>query len=161
VKVKVCSKCREPLTDGNANPSILRKGSGCCRPCDSIRKKEQYSYRGYRYSYGAYKKWAKSANARHWWVKRKLRSEGVPESDLLWKLNFYTELISDGVCHYCGGTLSAGGHSLDRKENHEGHRCFNVVPCCARCNSIKSDYFSYSEMQLLSPVLRKIRETRR
>jgi hypothetical protein len=157
VKCRLCTKCKESLTEDNSNPSTLRRGCGCCRKCDATRNRECYK--------GLYterhKKFRTSIKGRYRWLLQQLRAENVSEDDLLWSLNFYTALMSDMFCHYCGGVLSAGGHGLDRMENDEGHRCFNVVPCCPRCNSVKSNYFSYAEMLLLSPTLRLIREARR
>lgn len=39
-------------------------------------------------------------------------------------------------CSYCGIAPSGG---LDRIDPREGHHEFNVLPCCAVCNSILSD----------------------
>jgi hypothetical protein len=98
---------------------------------------------------------------RHYNLKiRFLSKEHIPEEDLLWKINFYIELIIEGLCHYCLGPLSPCGIGLDRVNNELGHLCYNVVPCCGSCNALKRDYYSYKEMMLLSPALREIRRLR-
>lgn len=45
------------------------------------------------------------------------------------------EIISN-PCSYCGGDIQMG---LDRKDNSAGHCVGNIVPCCVRCNHIKSN----------------------
>lgn len=49
-------------------------------------------------------------------------------------------------CFYCGGNLSEGGHSMDRKNNTLGYTEENTVPCCYSCNHTKSDTLSSEEM---------------
>jgi hypothetical protein len=40
-------------------------------------------------------------------------------------------------CAYCGDNIETIG--LDRLNSQEGYRIDNVVPCCTRCNRMKSD----------------------
>lgn len=44
---------------------------------------------------------------------------------------------------------------LDRKDNDKGYTPSNVVPCCKRCNQIKSNLFSFEEMVALAVFLRE------
>ena len=80
---------------------------------------------------------------------------------------------SHGHCHYCGRSITwekysrddfGNRHSeavnLDRKDNLKGYQLDNVVPCCIKCNLIKSGQLNYDEFMLLSPVLKKIRRAR-
>jgi hypothetical protein len=94
---------------------------------------------------------------RHMQLKSAMRREGIPETDYLYRLNFYAEIIKDNACHYCNGTLPPTGASLDRMDNDLGHACYNVVPCCNTCNRKKSNDWSYEEMMLLSSALQEIR----
>lgn len=57
-------------------------------------------------------------------------------------------------CHWCGEASKAIG--LDRIDNSRGHDETNVVPCCARCNHIRSD-MPYAAMSLLRDSLVKLR----
>jgi hypothetical protein len=107
------------------------------------------------------RKFIKTVKGRHASLRAVLRKEKVPKSDLLWNLNFYAELIKDGLCHYCLGSLNPTSHGLDCKENKIGHRCFNVVPCCRACNWKKMKDVTYEEMMLLAPILRIILEKRK
>ena len=81
-----------------------------------------------------------------------LDKEHVDYSDKLWKQDFYFELIAEGECQYCFNPLSKTGHALDRIVNSLGHRCWNVVPSCGMCNSIKGgeDGLTFAEMMILS-----------
>lgn len=40
-------------------------------------------------------------------------------------------------CTYCGDNIETIG--LDRVDNQEGYNMSNVIPCCTRCNRMKSD----------------------
>jgi hypothetical protein len=91
---------------------------------------------------------------------RHVSKEDIPKTDLIWSCNFYMEIIKDGICHYCNGPLNSSGHGLDRVDNSLGHFCYNVIPCCKHCNTIKGDHFSYDEMMKLVPVIREIRRLR-
>lgn len=73
-------------------------------------------------------------------------------------------------CHYCdsppknsmklhtpgweGCVLNYSG--LDRKDNNKGYIKSNVVPCCAKCNSIKGNQLAYEEMVALSDFLKSM-----
>lgn len=68
-------------------------------------------------------------------------------------LRQYLNLIKDDKCHYCHGKLPIGGHSLDRKNNKRDYLRKNVVPCCKKCNAIKSNILSYKEMLVIGKLL--------
>lgn len=50
----------------------------------------------------------------------------------------YSKLITQ-PCAYCGGELPPKGGSLDRVDPYDGYNLQNLVPCCAKCNWMKSD----------------------
>lgn len=91
------------------------------------------------------------------YLVKQMAAEGVPQTDLLWNLHFYTELVRDLICHYCGGLMGKFGHGLDRIDNSRPHEAANVVPCCGFCNKLRSNKLSYEEMLLLSDGLAEIR----
>jgi hypothetical protein len=184
-----CGRCGVILDENNCSPAILRNGHGNCRVCrnaymreygaknkDVIARKNKAChdknaerYRGYRREYYAnhkeerlawFKKHITTPRGRHTQIKEWLRRELIPQTDSLWSLNYYTEILRDGVCHYCLDSLNLSGHGLDRMDNSNPHACWNVVPCCWECNTIKSSRFSYEEMMLLAPALREIRRRR-
>jgi 5-methylcytosine-specific restriction endonuclease McrA len=56
------------------------------------------------------------------------------------------ETLTSGGCIYCGRSLPEFGHGIDRRNNEDDYTVFNSVPCCAECNSIKSDKLTFDEM---------------
>jgi len=62
------------------------------------------------------------------------------------------------VCSYCSKALNPLGHALDRKDPSKGYLVENVVPCCADCNSVKSDVLTYEEMKAAMKAVLKVRE---
>ena len=72
----------------------------------------------------------------------------------------FDELTSH-QCTYCDGDLPISGSGLDRLDNTGGYTIKNVVPCCAACNRIRSDYFSVEEMQVIvGSAVKRVREYR-
>jgi hypothetical protein len=63
-------------------------------------------------------------------------------------------------CHYCGGPLAETGRGLDRKENEPHYAAENVIPCCAVCNTAKSNKVRYKEMLILGAAYRQIHAIR-
>lgn len=58
-------------------------------------------------------------------------------------------------CIYCGET---DWHKLgcDRIDNTKGHTKDNVVPCCSRCNKLRSNKFTVDEMKEIGAVIKRI-----
>ena len=168
-----CSKpdCQIILTADNATPTVFRDGYGYCLQCASRWHKKRYkesptlretvrtANREFRRSHPErIRITEQSLRGRHKVLRKRLKKEGVPETDFLWRFNFYAALVADQECHYCGGKfLASFGPGLDRKDSKEKHVCYNVVPCCRPCNTRKMHDLSYEEMWLLAPVLRNIR----
>lgn len=80
-------------------------------------------------------------------------------------------LATTPECHYCLVAIPwepwstslrkyPKGYFLDRKDNDEGYHLDNVVVCCTDCNRLRGARFSYTEMQILSPALKRITESR-
>lgn len=118
-------------------------------------RKYRRSHREYYLEYNKkyYREHPFTAYNKHQRLLVLLKREKVRRKDPLWNLNFYSELIKDNECHYCGSVLAPTGHSLDRMNNDLPHAANNVVPCCKDCNWTKNHHLSYDEMMLLSPVL--------
>lgn len=73
-------------------------------------------------------------------------------------------------CSYCGSQIKwiphstrgePTGYCLDRMDNNLGYTKNNCVVCCADCNMIKSNRFTYEEMCKLGPVVADIKRKRR
>lgn len=73
-------------------------------------------------------------------------------------LEEYSDLVRSGECHYCKGTLSKTGYSLDRVDNSKSYTLDNCVPCCRHCNMIKGDSLSYKEARVAISAIVAMRE---
>lgn len=172
----LCRRCDVVLDVYNSTAATLRKGKGACRECKQAesaewREKRPDSVRAAHTRYQMDKannpeRLAKNRDYRGT-IKGRLsyfkcvtRQEDVPDTDILRNEHFYTELIKDNECHYCLGPLAKTGIGLDRMDSNQAHLCFNVVPCCWYCNTLKMHNTSYEEMWLLVPGLREIRRRR-
>ena len=80
----------------------------------------------------------------------------------VWELSRddYYNIIRCNACIYDGEALPPTGSGLDRKDNNVGYVLDNVVPCCTRCNTIKSDYWSYEEMLEIGSLMKSLRHKR-
>lgn len=63
--------------------------------------------------------------------------------------------IFDKGCIYCGET-DWRKLGCDRIDNKKGHTKDNVVPCCTRCNKLRSNKFTVDEMKEIGAVIKKI-----
>jgi 5-methylcytosine-specific restriction endonuclease McrA len=80
-------------------------------------------------------------------------------------INWYNQ---EQKCYYCGRILEElkqdqreknkykDKMSIDRKDNDKGYTIDNIVLACARCNTIKGDYFTEQEMLKIGKFLTKI-----
>lgn len=184
-----CCRCEIKFTVENTGRQIFKDGYGYCKECHAIRQvtwrknnpesvkstntrnyaENAKTRRNYRNNYYVNNKEkvlissrvnARKLEGRHSKVKKTLRDEHVDQTDPLYSIRFYAELIRDNICHYCKGSLNPTSHALDCMNNEEPHACYNVVPCCWPCNALKSNRFSYEEMMLLVPTLRSIYRAR-
>lgn len=78
-----------------------------------------------------------------------------------WKLS-YDEFLAllDQPCSYCSNLLEGKSETrtgLDRINSDGCYEIGNVIPCCKRCNYIKSDYLSYEETVEIVSLLLKLR----
>ena len=132
--------------------------SSWCRPCDNAKREAKRSPQARR-----------ARNERVKARRRKSRQEGTEiekwicedsrrsdrrvgrENDLdpVW---VKTEISK--ACQYCGETRLR--MTLDRVDNDKGHLKTNVVPCCIRCNYLRSDV-PYQAWLCLCAGLRKAR----
>ena len=76
-------------------------------------------------------------------------------------LNWYTN--QEQKCYYCQRILEkikqdTFGHNsrltIDRIDNNKGYELNNIKLACFRCNSIKSDYFTESEMLKIGKIIK-------
>ena len=77
-----------------------------------------------------------------------------------WTITFdeYTEITKQNRCYYCRvdfGKLT--GSCLDRVDSNLGYHVDNVVPCCRRCNMLKSNEFTEAETKFMVLALKIFR----
>lgn len=97
---------------------------------------------------------------KHDQLKGLLFYSGTPRTDPLWSLRYYTELIRDNECYYCGSTLEDEKHSLDFFGEVFIVQAFEVVPSCQSCIARRMSHprpLSFEEMRFLIPGLNLIR----
>lgn len=63
--------------------------------------------------------------------------------------------IFDKECIYCGET-DWRKLGCDRIDNTKPHTKDNVVPCCTRCNKLRSNKFTVDEMIQIGAVIKRI-----
>lgn len=75
------------------------------------------------------------------------------------EVDFDGQWIVDNIfnegCIYCGET-DWKKLGCDRIDNLKGHTKDNVVPCCTRCNRLRSNKFTVDEMKEIGAVIKKI-----
>lgn len=106
----------------------------------------------------------KAIEKKHDALKGILFYSGTPRADPLWSLRYYTELIRDNECHYCGGAIEDEKHSLDFFGDVFVVQAHEVVPSCQACISRRMSHpqpLSFEEMGFLIPGLNLIRLQKR
>lgn len=73
-------------------------------------------------------------------------------------LEEYTEALGDGTCFYCKGDIETGGTGLDRVDSNKCYEIGNVVPCCKKCNSVKSNILTKEETIEVVNLLKTLRK---
>ncbi len=99
-------------------------------------------------------KYNTSINGRYTFFKRAVLRRGEV---LGISFEQYSSLIGGGLCHYCTNKLPSTGYGLDRMDNSKGYLLSNVVACCKKCNYMKGDYLSYSEMIEVVSLIKNLR----
>jgi hypothetical protein len=100
-------------------------------------------------------KWAKD---KHRSLKNYLAIAGVPSTDPLWSLSYYSEIIKDG-CVYCRGSLDSKSSSLGEINPSGLYDAANVVAECQYCRdrSLWNDTLAFHERALLGQTMELIR----
>ena len=147
MKERICSVC------GVAKPiECFEIGRGKCIACRKAWQSEwSRNWRASGKAKVAVDKSNRTARARFAACRQNANRRGV-----ICTLTFdeYCLLITQ-LCTYCQGPLNATGSGLDRKDSSEGYTTDNVTPCCWQCNRIKSNEFSYEEMLIIGPSVRR------
>jgi len=173
---KLCPKCRKTKNNFEFNKDSTRKDGldYYCIDCRNLMRKEQKevrratairyreknkealkkSHRDWSYTgSGVYSSLSKNAKKRGILVEMSRR-----DFDIWWNLQ-------EQVCHYCGIPFnimqmldwSRGNRrmSIDRMNNDMPYRLDNIVLSCMKCNTLKGDIITYTEMKnIIGPLMR-------
>lgn len=153
---KKCTTCKKdkPFTDYfKANtPDGLRNR---CKECHN---KSNSEWRGSTVKGQEYnRRQARTSRARYSYGKSAAKRRGI---EFTLSVEEFIYILSSGKCHYCGYDINEYGVGLDRKDNSHGYIMENVVPCCAECNKVKNDIFTYGEMIELGKTVKHIKDNR-
>lgn len=91
----------------------------------------------------SYAKYRRTAKGRFKSLREGATPRGIPVEITLEQ---YVVITAARVCIYCSRELPEFGHGIDRKDNDIGYTLENSVPCCAECNSLKSNKLTFDEM---------------
>lgn len=132
--VKICPVCEVPFESKTS-------AKFCSPECRETRRDE-----------------GQNPRQRHAALLRVLEKERISQTDMLYHENYYFALIAYGICFWCLGTLSRTGFALDRRDPSKPHSGDNAwIPACGRCNSTRSNLYTFEQFLLLKPGLEAIR----
>ncbi len=136
---KRCFSCRK-VKKLPEFPPALKRPRNVCRTCSHL-----LSWRSHIHPFSRYE----SAKQ-----KAKIRK-------LSFRISFPQFLIIiSSRCHYCQELLAKStGHCMDRIDNEKGYEKNNVIPCCGRCNQIRSNQLSVEEMQVAMRAVLALRSS--
>lgn len=161
---RTCYKCKieKPLTTEYFHSGGKNKFHRYCRDCRTKTRKDSYKYmtkeqqskNTARTSY--YQKNTISGRAIVM-LKGYKRTDAKKGRVFNLTKQWLIENIIDFPCFYCGDNYRTGA---DRLDNKKGHTIDNCVPCCAVCNSVRSDIFSVLEMKEIGLKIKELRQFR-
>lgn len=136
----ICSHCKEPkpldLTSVAIRSHTLADGTSkmytqyTCKACVAKFTKAYRARDGYK---ERQKEYNGSARGRFRAIVAQAKIRDI-KFDI--SLDFFVKNIFKMPCRYCGIDNTTG---MDRVDNDFGYSEGNVVPCCLRCNTMKSD----------------------
>jgi hypothetical protein len=161
MKTKRCSKCKLILPIEQFNKHKETKcGLDCwCKSCKNKSTKRYYfSHKNKINQFmstspvGIYRRLKSGAKSRN-------ITFNITQDDFI---KWYNK--QNKICCYCKRTLKETKKdigkkcyrlSIDRKDNNKGYTLDNIVLCCHRCNTIKSNTFTYEQMMKVINILKE------
>ncbi len=145
VIMKLCSKCKK---------RSIRCGQkwGYCNECDAAYKRQWYLKNREKIIQRQKQRYY-SIQGRYISLKCNAKERGKEFSILFEE---FKQIFSAIVCCYCGIHKDqlknwipnrSASLTIDRLDNSKGYISGNLAMCCYRCNRIKSDFFTASEMK--------------
>ena len=118
---------------------------------EAISKAKQYQRDHYQEYIRKQKEWRDSVRGRYkayqYRAKRESRTFSITEQEF--------DTITQQDCHYC---KAPGPNGIDRVDNYIGYESNNCLPCCLRCNYMKSDMHMKEFFQHILKIADNIRE---
>ena len=105
-----------------------------------------------------YAKYNATIEGRYRTLRRAASRRSLP---LLISKEEYRSLMDEASCFFCGCLINqvvGSGYYLDRINNSKGYYLNNVVVCCPKCNSLKSNNLSFEEMIFIVQALKLFRK---
>lgn len=105
-----------------------------------------------------HQKYNATINGRYRQLRRSAKDRDLK---LLISKEEYLSLMDGASCFYCENTLDltrGSGHYLDRINNSKSYYLNNVVVCCSKCNSLKSDNLNFEEAIFVIRALKAFRQ---
>lgn len=102
----------------------------------------------------------KTDKGRYNYAKKEAKSKHKGKSKYDFKLTQkeYLEILGDRTCFYCKGIVGDKGIGLDRIDSSKCYFKENVVPCCTKCNILKCELLTQTELIEVIKLLKNLRK---
>lgn len=139
--MKICSKCHQSKPESEF-PKEKRGRGGLRANCKACQNKYHRDYFFNQKARGRFNK-----------LRVRAADKGIPFGLNYKEFEGWLERQLS-ICHYCGVKLTCPlnrhkqftDRTFDRKDNNKGYTIDNLVLACARCNLIKSKWFTEEQM---------------
>ena len=160
---KKCKTCDDILVlDANWTESLSRNYSYICLPCkrinDSIQRRSRDVPIRPKPNLEEIKKHKRKYSLKYWQDNPDKRAyhtykNNAKTRDLVFNITF-EEFMSfwQQPCSYCGDEIKTIG--VDRINSSTGYDLDNLVPCCSRCNWMKSDLSTDAFIEHCKKIIR-------
>lgn len=96
-----------------------------------------------------------------------LRNASLTNRKVTLTFNDFLKFTKIKNCYYCDADLTWHSKStkfskgmvtnLDRKDSSLGYSLDNCVPCCGKCNRVKTNFFSHEEFKAVVQLIKQMR----
>lgn len=164
VLFRKCSNCKieKELNSENFNRTRIKRKSDFhryCRECRKLTRKDTYKNQSKEKQKESIKRSSEfQKNTLSGRAIVMLKSYRTTDKKKNREFNLTKEWLIENIidkeCFYCEDNYRTG---CDRLNNDLGHTINNCVPCCAVCNSVRSDIFTVLEIKELGKKIKELR----